>query len=123
MDKLVIDANILFFATLSRSNFTRNIFNKLLDNNIAFFSPDFIYAEVLKILLKLSEKKWISYSFHKRKIQEMLNYINIVDNFFYSDAISVVKPEIEKIDINDLDYVALAYKLNTPLWTNYKKLL
>jgi len=122
MNKIVIDANIVFFAVLSQSSYTREVFQGLLDEDVDILAPYFIYGEVLNVFLRLTEQRWLTYDFHKAKIQRILELIDVVDYDFYADVIEKVKAEVDKIDPKDMDYVALAYKLWAPLWSNDKRL-
>ena len=52
---------------------------------------------------------------------EFLKFIRIISEKYIS-FIYLLQEEVNQIDPKDIDYVALAYKLNCPLWTNDKKL-
>ena len=82
----------------------------------------FLKKEVFKYITKIIEKKKLPYEEFFENMLEIFWLIEFVDKMFYSDVISMVKDEVNQIDSKDIDYVALAYKLNCPLWTNDKKL-
>lgn len=115
---LVIDANILF-ATLIRESYTRQI---LLVGNHELYAPDYIFDEVKKHFQTLKQKTGLP----KADLDELLS--KIVKN----GNIRIVKPENfkEKFtearaispDPDDVEYFALALKLDCPIWSNDKRL-
>jgi len=122
MKSLVLDANIFLFIWFSKSWFTEKLFYLLFNLGYKFYTPVFVYKELLVGVIKLCEKRGLDYLFYKEKIESLLNFVEVVEYEVYNDVIDVVKEEVNQINPKDIDYVALAYKLNCPLWTNDKKL-
>jgi len=122
MTSFVVDANVVFSIILSPQGKNRDLFFYLYTKWVDFSCPEFCKYEVLKYLPKIAHKKEVSYGLLFEQYQEIIKFIKFYTVSYYKDALSKVKLEMEKIDIKDIDYVALAFKLWVPLWTNDKKL-
>jgi predicted nucleic acid-binding protein len=114
--ELVIDANILF-AALIKQNVTSDL---IFSNDLHLYAPEFLYDEFFKY------KNLI-----KQKTGATDEEIELLSKIFKRRMIVVPKEEIEEYisfaekispDIKDIPYVALALKLEIPIWSNDKDL-
>jgi predicted nucleic acid-binding protein len=114
--KLIIDANILFAALISK-NFTSNL---ILNEYLILYAPEFIfhefkkYEEIIKKKGNLLDKdldKLIK--IYKGRIK-LISFEEIED---YFDEAQKISP-----DKNDSLYFALALKLKCSIWSNDKLL-
>ena len=120
--KIVIDANIVFSILLARHSRNRQLFFYLYSKWINFVAPEFCKQEIFKYLSKLAIKKNLNYEELLQVCLELFNLIKFYWVLFYKNSMLILEPEVNQIDPKDIDYVALAYKLWCPLWTNDKKL-
>ena len=122
MNKIVVDANIIFSILISVKWNTRKVFLSLIKERVEVYAPEFLKSEILKYLNKLFLKRKDSYSVFIEDLFQLLGLINITSEDFYYSQKEKLITQMQNLDIKDLDYVALAYKLKAPLWTNDKKL-
>ncbi|MFH1316735.1 MAG: PIN domain-containing protein [Candidatus Woesearchaeota archaeon] len=115
--KIVIDSNILF-TYFWKDSYLRKILKEKL---VVFFIPNYSlyelekYLPTLRIKAKLSEKEI-------RTIVEFLKEITFfIPRGSYNDSMKLIKKRITT-DPDDIDFIALAYKLKLPLWSNDREL-
>ena len=114
--KFILDANPLF-STLIKDSSTANV---IVSDKVELYAPDFLFDEFLEHKEEILAKT--------KKTEQELN--NLVENL--KDVIHIVpKKEFETFldearkltsDEDDIPYLALALKLNIPVWSNDKKL-
>ena len=118
--KIVVDTNIIFSAILnSNSNIGNLLFNS--DKHFEFFSCSYMRYEIhkhwnrLKKIAKLSEEQLqTSYALVLSKLKFINEEIIPVEIWLASEEIT------HKIDVDDIDFVALSKFLNASLWTGDK---
>ena len=109
--KFVVDANILF--ALSRHS---SVANSLFSNfSLKLFAPDFALIELHKYKEELSRKSEIDFNSAIKSLREKVIFI---DKSEYSKLIKESSSKIS--DSKDVTYLALASKLNLPIWSNDK---
>ncbi|HLD18946.1 MAG TPA: PIN domain-containing protein [Candidatus Nanoarchaeia archaeon] len=116
--KLVVDANIIF-AALIRDSHTRRM---LLAPDNELYAPEYMILEVKEHFETLKEKTGLT--------EEELDAL--VDGIAKMADIKIINPQEFKDklqgadsispDPDDIQYFALALKLNCPIWSNDKKL-
>ena len=114
--ELVVDSNVLFSA-LIKEGMTAELF---LDENLHLFAPEFLLDEFLKHKEMVLAKT-------KRTEREFFEILGIFtqtmaiiprEEFYeFLDEALEISP-----DENDVPFIALALRLNCPLWSNDKKL-
>jgi predicted nucleic acid-binding protein len=114
----VIDVNILMSILISGKSAYRPI---LKYHN--FIMPEFVlvevekYKEVLKKRTKLQEQAFLHWSYF------VFSDLTILPNYVLSDeSLEKSKKLLDKIDLKDMTYVALAIQLDLPLLTRDKPL-
>lgn len=112
----VIDSNILF-AVLIKDSITAEI---ILNEKFNLFAPKFIFREFLKYKKEILEKTKRS----SEEFNEIFRYLQESITIIPKEEFERFLDEAEKItpDHNDVEYIALALKLNIPVWSNDKKL-
>ncbi|MEM3127003.1 MAG: PIN domain-containing protein [Candidatus Woesearchaeota archaeon] len=123
--KFVIDSNILITFFKKES-----VFRKLsLKQDLILFSPEYSLEEISKYSEDIIKRAKIT----KKEFVELKNDLKIRVNFVQLKSYSGVvgkskklskfyaKEEIEEF-LQDLDFVALALKLEHPIWSNDKLL-
>jgi len=120
IDKVVIDFNIFMNLIFKKNGWSRKIFEYFVSNDVNLYTPFYINIEFNKYLEKIKNK--ISREYFEEIILYFFDFVNVIPSVYYEDVIDELKLEIEEVDPKDIDYVALAYKLRCPLWTNDKKL-
>lgn len=112
----VVDTNILitFF-------WKENVFEKLVKKyGINCYSPDYALFEINKYKDLIMSKTNIDEQEFKNKKLELALIINFVDIKDY--ALMLKKAQNITPYLDDVDFFALALKLNIPIWSNDKDL-
>lgn len=113
---LVVDANVLFSTLIKESISYKLLFYE----SYRLYAPEFILVEIEKYKEELLQKT-------KRTTEEFYNLLQILRRriilFPLDELIQFIK-KAEQIspDPKDISYVALALKLNIPIWSNDKQL-
>ncbi len=113
---LIIDANVLF-SVLIKSGKTEEI---IFETDLHLFAPEFIFEEFDKYKEKILGKTERTYEEFNDLINTLKKKIKTISNEETEKYLS----EAEKIspDKKDIDYFALALKLNCAIWSQDKKL-
>lgn len=118
--KIVVDTNIIFSALLNTNGTIGDLlFNS--DHLFEFYSPSYMRYEIekhwvkLKKISKLSDENLLE---SKYLVFSKINFINeeIIPTKIWQNSEKIV----EKIDIDDIDFVALTAFLKAYLWTGDK---
>ncbi len=114
--ELVVDANILF-ASLIKISSTSDL---IVDNSLSLSSVEFVFSEFEKYKDLIKEKTERTEEEFERFMEIIQRRIRLVP---YEEFEHFIK-EAEKIspDTKDIEYLALALKLNCAVWSNDKKL-
>jgi len=123
--KLVVDTNILFAFFWKNSVIANIIKTKALD----LYTPEFSLNELSKYSSLLMNKTSLSKEEYIKIFASLSEYINIVPLKEYEDKIESAKSlakgfskeEYEEF-IKDIDFIALALKLSSPIWSGDKLL-
>ena len=110
------DANIIFSA-LIKKGLTSEI---LFDNTFEFYSSDYLFQELREhenILLKKTERNRKEFN---NLILLLKNVIWVINKKDYQAFFELAKKHCPNTD--DIPYLALAIKLNCPIWSNDKRL-
>jgi len=114
--EFIIDANILMSALIATEGTTYDL---IFNNRIKLFSVDKLLEELEKYKPEILEKSGLSeYDF-----DIFVSLISAEIEFIPYSEIEKFIPKAEKItpDPNDIEYFALALKLNCSIWSNDKK--
>ena len=117
MNRFVLDANIFFGALLNQDWNTNKI---IFSPKIKIIIPSFLLEELAKYST-LFEKRGIIYTEYVDLLLQRWIEIYPIENLI--DIAENIKDKMSKIDSKDTWYIALAEKLQIPLWTNDKKLI
>ncbi len=122
----VVDTNILFSFFWKDS-----VFNEILSQKIKLFSPVLSLDEIKKYSKEISKKSKLSKKQFNSKLEILKTKVIFIDyNEYYSQIKKPSKQldltdfsEEEKIQIyDDIDFIALSYLLDYPIWSNDKLL-
>ena len=119
---LVVDTNILFSYFLVKGKVKEIIDNKA----VVLYAPDWAKYELEKYsnLIKAKAKlKNISEAEIDILLLELYKKVIIVHKSFYQNKLKEAFQICKNFDEKDTPFVALALKLNLPIWTNDKKML
>ena len=113
MIAIVVDANIIISALLGGKP---SII--LFDAKFQFTTSQFTINEVIKYFPKIAKKLNVP----ERELLSALNDLPLLtyDRNFYEDKLKSAKEFIGQIDKKDIEILALALKLETPLWSEDK---
>lgn len=111
--KFVVDANILFSLSNPKSA-ASFLFSEF---SLRLFSPDFALSEINKYKHDISVKSRIDFNTVLNILKEKVIFLK---KSAYSKLIKKLSSKIS--DIKDIPYLAVAYKLKMPIWSNDKHL-
>ena len=123
--KFVVDSNILFTYFWKNS-----IFNKLSEKQgLDLYSPEYALEEISKYALEIIQKTKITKNEFKNKREELAKKVQFISLKEYSELFKKIQAVIKNFPadeyaelMQDLDFLALALKLNCPIWSNDKLL-
>jgi predicted nucleic acid-binding protein len=113
---LVVDANI-FFSALIRSGKTEDLF---FEPSLHLFVPEFIFEEFAKYKELIIRKTNRTESEFDYFLEILKKRVDIIPNEETEKFIA--KAKLVCPDEKDVDYFAIAMKLNCALWSNDKEL-
>ena len=114
IEKLAVDANPILSAIIGGN--ARTVF--LAAENISFYTTVFNFKEVERYIPIIASKRNIP--LENLYMALSLLPISVCDEEFYKNKINQAKRMIDKIDPDDVHLLALALKLNCPIWSNDK---
>jgi predicted nucleic acid-binding protein len=114
--KLVVDANILFSLFIKSSRIEELVF----DDSLEMYAPEFIFEEFQiyeEYIISKTQRTSLEFQTLLHILKKRINIIPLKNFSEYIQEAKNISP-----DINDIQYFALALKLQCPLWSNDKKL-
>lgn len=114
--KFIVDTNILF-TYFFESSITKEM---IMIKDLELFSPEFALQEINKYKLDIIKKTGISESkFNELRFDLAISikFIPVKEYKSFLENALEISP-----DPNDIDFFALALKLNLPIWSNDKLL-
>ena len=105
--KVVLDSNVLFRTLISGGEIIRLIFNK----NLELFTPQKIKEEFLNNRKEILSRSKISELGFNKLISSIFKIVKLVPSYEYKEFIPKSK-ELLKKHVKDVEFVALALKLN-----------
>ncbi len=115
---VVVDANVIFSALLGRGN-TFNVFesNKIFQR-FEFVAPEFLFTEIGKRMDKILAHTKLN----KDEVSQIFGFLKDQINFVPASDFLDKLEEAVKINKKDSPYIALALKLNCPIFSGDKRL-
>lgn len=113
---LVIDANILFSVLIKKGKTEELLFK----DTLHLFAPEFLFDEFEKYRKLIKDKTKRNDKDFDRLMRILREKINVVPN--EETEKFILKAKNICPDENDVDYFALALKLNCSVWSNDKAL-
>ncbi|MDD3264253.1 MAG: PIN domain-containing protein [Candidatus Nanoarchaeia archaeon] len=113
---LVVDANILF-SVLIKSGKTEEL---IFDSRFNLFAPEFLFEEFIKyedFIIKKTGRNSVEFSNLITILKKRIKTISREQTFNFLEKAKEICP-----DEKDVDYFAIAIKLNCALWSNDKEL-
>lgn len=117
LSKIVIDANIIFSALIKDST-TRYLITY--SDDIQLITPHFIIQEISTHLHEFSKRFNVEKYYLEKRTEEIfeLGEIKTIKAEVFSDFMNEAMKLIS--DSKDTPYLALALKMNCPIWSNDK---
>ncbi len=115
--KLVVDTNVLMTCFWKNSETRKTI---MLNDNLKLIAPEFSLEEIDKYRNEIIKKAKISeeeFKVLKIDLAISIKFFPLVEYKDFLEQAFEISP-----DPNDIDFLALALKLNCPIWSNDKKL-
>ena len=114
--KFILDANPLFSA-LIKDSFTVNV---IVNENVELSAPEFLFDEFIEhkeeILTKTNRTE--------KELNDLVNNLKGIIHIVPQKEFEAFFEEAKQLtsDGNDVPYLALALKLNLPIWSNDKRM-
>jgi len=113
--KFVVDTNVLF-TFFWPGSFTKGL---LVDQDLEFFAPELALREINEHREEILKKTGIS----SKEFEMLRRDLGIFVEFIPLEEYSEFLQQASSIpDKDDVDFVALALKLNLPIWSNDEEL-
>lgn len=114
--RLVVDTNIIISA-LIKDSFTRWV---LLYSGFDFFYPEISFEEIKKYKKLILKKSCMKESNLNKLLSLIFQRIRIVPTKFFRNYLNKANKVMRKIDINDSVFLALAFALDSEIWSDDK---
>lgn len=112
--RLIIDSNRII-AALIRDSTARDVIVK---SAIEFVAPEIVLREIYNHIPLISKKNGLSVEENTMVLAALLDYIQIANINIYIENIEEAKKLIEKYDMSDIPFAALALSIeNDGIWT------
>ncbi|MBN1502935.1 hypothetical protein JW930_05305 [Candidatus Woesearchaeota archaeon] len=115
--ELVVDANVLFSALVATTGRTYEL---IFNERVKLFAPEFLFEEFEEHKDEILEKSGLSETDFRLFLSLVSAEIEIVPKSEFEKHI-LLAAEVTP-DPDDTEYLALAMKLNCPVWSNDKKM-
>jgi len=120
---LIVDSNILF----SYFMLSRKIRYLMLNSKVTLYTPDWATHELNKYfdnkIAKRVEEKGISGEEIELIVLDVMQRLIVVPKALYTDEWDEAMKIADQFDVKDTPFIALALKLNIPIWTGDKKMI
>ncbi len=118
--EIIIDTNKVISATLTSGKIRKIV----VFAPFKFIAPKYLVNEIAKHRCKLCERFGIPLEHFDYIFDELISpRIELIDESFYGDRVTEAFELAKRFDEKDAPFIALALKLNVPIWTNDKKLI
>ncbi|MBN1385742.1 hypothetical protein JW968_02065 [Candidatus Woesearchaeota archaeon] len=111
---LVIDSNVLFTYFWESS-----VFREFCSHGLIMLSPEFALEEINKYKEEIMKKASISesqFNSYRQELVERVDFIALED--YEEELAQLTKQIVDEELLEDIDLLALAKKLDCPLWSN-----
>ena len=120
---LIVDSNVLFSCFI----FSEKIRNLMLNPKLVLYTPDWAIYELLKYfdkkIVERVKKKGVSREELMLVVYDTIQKLIVIPKELYINNLSEAIEIARQFDEKDAPYIALALKLNVPIWTGDKKLI
>ena len=82
------------------------------------FVPEFLFTEIIKYEKLILKKTGMEKENLELLLLLLQSHISVIPFNIFSDFMKAAENEMEKIDMKDAPFVALALKLKIPIWSN-----
>ncbi len=114
---LVVDANVVIAALISQKGHTADLF---CSDSLCLSAPEFLIDEIRKHTLEIVEKPQMA----RKDFEMLLTLVTSRIILLPTNEFDDFQQKAESIcpDPDDVEYFAVALKVNCPLWSNDQKL-
>jgi predicted nucleic acid-binding protein len=109
--RLVVDTNVLL-TFYWRNSVSRQLITR---KDFALVSPEYALTEIMRHKKEVMEKAHVSALDFRQVTEELATYVNFVPLKEYEDCL---REACDIPDEDDADFIALAIKNRSPLWSN-----
>jgi len=118
MVKVIVDTNIIF-RVFSKGR-TRNL---ILNPSVKLSAPSYLIYEIVDKSDKIISHFNISPEKFHKILKGLYNLVDFVPEFYYKEFIEQAYEIAKNFDPKDTPFIALALKLEIPIWTNDKAMI
>ena len=121
---LIVDSSSVLFSCFI---FSEKIRNLMLNPKLVLYTPDWAIYELLKYfdekIVKRVKKKGVSREELMLAVYDTIQKLIVIPKELYINNLSEAIEIARQFDEKDAPFIALALKLNVPIWTGDKKLI
>jgi len=114
--KFVIDTNIIFSAMI-KDSITRKL---ILSDVFELFVPEYLFEEIRDNAEIILEKTGMNEKDFTALLTLLEKHLKFVERNAYAEKLPVAEKEMKNIDVTDSTFLALAFALDCPIWSNDK---
>lgn len=119
--KIVVDVNVVLSSLLTKGDSSEVFKLNSIFNKFEFIAPEFLLTELEKHKEEFFKRSKLSKEEFDESLEFVLEQINFIPKSEFSEYVSKAE-EILAEHLKDVPYVALALKLNCPIFSGDKKL-
>jgi len=114
MNAFIIDTNIIFSALLRDSPVRKIILSDIFE----LFTPEFLFTEIRKYETFILKKSGLNKHNFDLLLLLLQSHLAVVPFSNFSSFLNKAEAVMSRIDLKDAPFLALAMKLNIPIWSN-----
>ncbi|MEK6823731.1 MAG: PIN domain-containing protein [Nanoarchaeota archaeon] len=117
--EIVVDVNVVLSSLLKRGNPFEVFASNFLFNKFEFVAPEFLLTELEKHKEKIFKISGLSREIFDNTLKFVLGQINFISKSEFSEFLPEAKELLSK-HLKDVPYLALALKLDCPIFSGDK---
>lgn len=114
MRSFVLDTNILFSSLLKDSTARKIILSDIFE----LFAPEFLFTEINKHKRTILDKTGLGKNNFEFLLLLLQSHVAVVSFREFSGFLNEAEALMKNIDMKDAPFIALAIKLEIPIWSN-----
>ncbi len=114
MRSFVLDTNIIFSSLLKDSTARKIILSDIFE----LFAPEFLFTEINKYKRTILDKTGLGKNNFEFLLLLLQSHVAVISFREFSGFLNEAEALMKNIDLKDAPFIALAIKLEIPIWSN-----